>query len=230
MRQRSRSCRSGRWKWLHAIVSHWRAVSLILVLAMPVLAPAQTVDLGKRRGSFSPGELSLLPAFCSDTQGSAGYEGEPGDRWRALMGDAFKHMHHYCRGLRDVNYARMLAGLTSQQRSFLWERSVGEFLYIVSNSPTDLVLLPEVYVRIGESTLELGRLSEAQAAFEQARRLKPQYWPAYTIWADHLVAMKQQQAARGVLEEGLRHAPSSEEIKRRLAQLTPERADLARGQ
>jgi tetratricopeptide (TPR) repeat protein len=180
------------------------------------MVAAQSVDIGKRRGSFTPGELSLLPEYCRDIQGTPTYDGEPGDRWRALMGSSFAHMHHYCRGLRDMHFARTTAGLPGAHRRFLWERSIDEFNYIVRNSPRDMVLIPEVFVKIGQSSLEIGRLYEAQLAFEEARKLKPDYWPAYTIWADRLVSLQKYQPARALLEEGLIHSPASQELKSRL--------------
>jgi len=193
-----------------------RRLSLLLAICLPVMVAAQGVDIGKRRGSFTPGELSLLPEYCRDIQGTPTYDGEQGDRWRGLMGSSFAHMHHYCRGLRDVHFARTAAGLTTQHRRFLWQRSIDEFNYIVRNSPPDMVLMPEVFVKIGQSNLELGRLYDAQLAFEEARRLKPDYWPAYTIWADRLMSLHKYQAARVLLEEGLSNAPSSQELKSRL--------------
>lgn len=179
---------------------------------------AQQLDIGKRRGSFTPGELALLPPFCRDIQGMPGYEGAAGDRWRAQVGDDFKHMHHYCRGLRDALLARTVV-MPAKDRNFLWERAISEYQYMIGNCRPDMLLMPEIYTRMGEANLKLGRLTAAQLAFEHARKLKPDYWPAYSAWADQLVAVKLYDPARELLEQGLVHAPGNEELKRRLDKL-----------
>jgi tetratricopeptide (TPR) repeat protein len=106
--------------------------------------------------------------------------------------------------------------VNAQQRRFLWERSISEYQYMISNSKPTMVLLPEIYFKMGESYLELGRLSDAQLAFESARTLKPDYWPAYTRWIDELLKLKQFATAREVAEEGLRQLPDHPELRVRL--------------
>lgn len=193
-----------------------RLALLAVAFLIPLLpASAQGVDIPNRRGSFTPGELALLPPYCSDMHGMPGYDGPLGDHWRSQMGEDFQHIHHYCRGLRDVFFARM-ATVSAQHRRFLWERSVNEYEYMLRNSRPGMPLIPEIFTRMGESLLQLGRLADAQAAFENARRLKPDYWPAYTAWADELMKLKQYKAARELLEQGLGHAPKSAELLSRL--------------
>lgn len=186
-----------------------------LLLITANLSVAQSLDYPGRRSTFTPGELAVLPPYCSNMQGFAGYEGPEGDRWRSMLGDDFQHFHHYCRGLRDVYFVRN-AVVTPQQRKFLWERSINEYEYMIRNSKPTMVLLPEIYFRMGESFVALGRLAEAQMAFENSRRLKPDYWPAYTSWIDELLKLKQYKAARELTEEGLKHLPDSPELRARL--------------
>ena len=189
------------------------AVSVLQVLGFS--ASAQGVDIPQRRGAFTAGELAILPPYCSNMQGFPGYEGPEGDRWRGLLGDDFQHFHHYCRGLRDVHFART-AVVSAQHRRFLWERSIGEYQYMIRNSKPTMPLLPEIFFKMGESYLELGRLADAQLAFESARKLKPDYWPAYTRWIDELLKLKQFATAREVAEEGLRQLPDHPELRVRL--------------
>jgi len=195
-----------------------RLLTSILLLVISLLsAPvgAQGVDFPQRRNTFTPGELAILPPYCSNMQGFPGYEGPAGDRWRGLLGEDFQHFHHYCRGLRDVHFART-AVVNVQQRRFLWERSISEYQYMIRNSKPTMALLPEIYFKMGESFLELGRLSDAQLAFESARKLKPDYWPAYTRWIDELLKLKQFATAREVAEVGLRQLPDHPELRVRL--------------
>jgi tetratricopeptide (TPR) repeat protein len=200
--------------WHHAR----SAVALAALAWLAATAAAQTsgVDLASRRGSFTPGELALLPEICKDIQGSPTYKGPRGDYWRSLIGDSLQHMHHYCRGARDMLFARTLS-LPPEHKRLLWNRAANEMQYVIKASPPTMMLQPELWLRYGEAQLQLGNLPEAQAGFEQSRKLKPDYWPAYTQWADYLIQNKQNDEARALLEEGLKHAPDQPELVKRLA-------------
>lgn len=191
------------------------AISLISSLARPAFAQ---VDIAARRGTFTPGELALLPEYCQDIMFTPGYTGARGDRWRALIGEEFMHMHHYCRGLRDARFAET-AQVSRQERRFLWARAVSEYEYVVARSRPSMVLLPEIFVKIGEANLRINRVSAAQEAFERARALKPDYWPAYTVWADRLIELRLYSRARALLEQGLQHAPDEPHLKATLAKI-----------
>jgi tetratricopeptide (TPR) repeat protein len=194
-----------------------RGVTAVCLAALASTTGAQ-VDLKARRGSFTAAELAVLPPYCRNMQGFPGYEGAPGNRWRRLMGSDFQHIHHYCRGLRDVYYVKLLA-LSPQNKQLLWERAVNEFDYIIKNSRPDMVLMPEVYYQKGEALIHAGRPVDAIDAFKASRVAKPDYWPAYVAWADYLIQKKQLDDARDLLATGLRHAPGSQEIQQRLAKL-----------
>lgn len=176
----------------HPATSSWisllRLWSLVAVMLLPVLAWAQ-IDYPNRRGSFTAGELAMLPPYCKNMQGFPGYEGREGNRWRSMMGSDFQHIHHYCRGLRDVYY--ITYGLpTPVQRTFLWERAIDEYNYMIRNSRPTMPLMPEIFFRRGEAQVKLGRLPEAEASFAAARKLKADYVPAYVAWADELLKLK----------------------------------------
>lgn len=182
------------------------------------LVQAQQLDIPNRRGSFTPGELALLPGYCSAIQGTPGYRGAAGEHWRGMLGDDLKHMHHYCRGLRDAMFATM-AVATPAQRRFLWERAVTEYAYIIRHSRPTLPLLPEVFARQGEAYLQINNFEYADAAFSQARAMRPDYVPAYLPWIDKLIELKLYARAKDLAEQGLHHAPQSQELRERMARL-----------
>lgn len=194
-----------------------RAV-LAALLLFPIVGHAQ-LDLAKRRGGFSGSDMTFLPSYCQDTMGTKGYEGPPGKHWRRVIGPDFQHIHHYCRGLRDMHFAETMRSLKREHRLHLWERAIDEFNYIIQNSNRKMPLMPEVFYRQGESYLALGNTSGAMAAFEAARNLKPDYWPAYTRLADHFSGLGLVDRARELLAAGLQHAPDSNEIRDRLLKL-----------
>ncbi len=185
-------------------------VAGLVIAQLHTPSHAQGVDLGQRRTQFTPGELSLLPPYCDTKHRDA--------KWNSVIGSDIRHMHHYCRGLRDMNYARMTP-LPANQRNFLWERSITEFTYMIRRSRPDMVLMPEVYVKMGEAHLHLNQFIDAEAAFSNARNLKPDYATAYVLPAEKLIDLKLYTRARDLLETGLRHAPNDKSIQAQLARL-----------
>lgn len=193
---------------------------LFFMLSLAHAAFAQQPDLGPRRNTFTPGELSLLPPYCDTRRGR--------EQWRGLLGDEVKHIHHYCRGLRDANFAK-LAVVTQAQRDFLWTRATTEYAYMIRNSRPDNPVLPEMHFHRGEAFLNLRKYDAADADFTEARKLKPDYIPAYTLWVDKLFEMKLYSRAKVILEEGIKHSPRSPELNERLSRLsrTPARTESA---
>lgn len=196
---------------LHALTRPFSFARWVLgVLASIALigsAYAQ-IDYPNRRASFTPGELAMLPPYCKNMQGFPGYDGPAGNRWRSMIGSDFQHIHHYCRGLRDLYYIKF--GLPNPtQRTFLWQRAISEYDYMIKNSSRTMPLLPEILLRRGEALVVLGRLPEAEESFRSARNLKPDYLPPYTAWADQLIRLKLFERAQELLLEGLQNAPPS---------------------
>lgn len=197
-----------------------RTIVLVLAAAF-VVAPvaAGQLDIPNRRGLFTPGELALLPPYCSAQQGMRNYTGPGGARWRQQFGDDLQHIHHYCRGLRDEMFAKMLSGTTPAQRHFLWNRSVGEFDYMIRNSTPAMPLLPEIHFKRGEALLRLGQVAQAEEAFQNSRRLKPDYWPPYAAWIDKLIELKLYARASELLDEGLQQMPGESQLLSRIEHL-----------
>jgi tetratricopeptide (TPR) repeat protein len=85
--------------------------------------------------------------------------------------------------------------------------AVGDFDYVVRNATPDFILLPEVYLRLGEAYAELGNTAAALQAYEESARRKPDYWPAYVNAAQiyERVGLKKQALAR--IADGLKAAP-----------------------
>ena len=100
-------------------------------------------------------ERAVLPIYCKDTMGFAGYGDSSyntsprAKTWVAKMGETFWAMHHYCVGLVKRNRA-LRAGVSPTERKFLMESAVGEYAYVLNNlKDPNFVLLPEIYTRVG---------------------------------------------------------------------------------
>ena len=184
---------------------------------------AQRASARAPRG-FTWGELAVLPDYCRDTQGVLyGAHGSHDDspraaEWVAKMGEDFWHMHHYCYALRDMRQATE-AGASPSRKTYLYLRAVGDLMYVVNNCQPSMPLFPEVYLKLGEVYLLQGNVVDAKVAFERARLIRPDYWPAYTRWIDVLVPLKLHKEAKALAEEGLRHAPDAEPLRQAFIRL-----------
>lgn len=219
--------RAGSRKWPIGLVT----ISLCLQVGA---ATAAQFPLAEPNG-FTWGELSVLPEYCKDTQGTVwdkrgngGPESPNLPRWVGLMGEDFFHLHHYCYGLRDFRNAE-LAGEGSPRGQRLLLEGLNQLSYVIRNCQPTMILMPEVFLKQGDALLKLGRVIEAKESYERSRALKPDYWPAYTKWADVLVGLKQFDTARQLLKEGLNFSPDQPELTQRIASLDKARTPARTG-
>lgn len=159
-------------------------------------------------------EMALIPSYCKDTQGF-GYgdaTSNPSPRsghWVSLMGKTFWHMHHYCAGLIKRNRA-MKAGMRTEERKHLLGSAIQEYEYILDNNKDpDFILLPEVYTRLGEANILIANPLAAEKAFEKARQIKADYWPAYSHWAEYLIQKGKKAEAKQLVKNGLEQTPNA---------------------
>jgi len=201
-----------------------RKLLLTLSLVVASVSPASA-----KPENVTDAEMRLLPQYCPDTQGfKYGYKESPRHRhWENLMGEGFWHMHHYCWALINFNRS-MKAGTPADRRRSMWEDILKDYLYVIKNTPADFIMLPEVMTRAGEVEILLKRPNNANALFQRARELKPDYWPAYSRWAEFLIKHGKRKEALAIVESGLEHAPQAKvllEQKKILGGKTPNAPD-----
>jgi len=182
-----------------------KRISLAFVLLVSSISPASA-----KPANVTEAEMKLLPRYCPDTQGfKYGYKASPRHRhWENLMGESFWHMHHYCWALVNFNRS-MKAGIPADKRRSMWEDILNDYMYVINNTPPDFVMLPEVLTRAGEVELLLQRPNNANALFQRARALKPDYWPAYSRWVEFLIKTGKRNEALEIVTAGLEHAPKA---------------------
>ena len=188
-----------------------RGVSRSLVAV--ALLFAATWAAANKPANVTDGEVALLPAYCPDTMGF-----KYGDQyfntspkaayWVSLMGQGFWAVHHYCWGLANLRRAKSIS-TRSPLRVGTLEGVRADFVYVFENTKPSFVLLPEIYTRMGEVELLLGNFGGAQEAYGRARQLKPDYWPAYSEWAEFMIKANQKAGAKQLIETGLSFAPDS---------------------
>lgn len=182
-----------------------------LALASALMATATIVTA--MPDNITDEEMALIPRYCPYTQsfGKSGFRGGPSPQakpWLAVMGDGFWAVHHYCWG--QINLQRALRSTTtSQQRKHLLETVRADYGYAVKNAPKNFILLPEIYTRLGEVEVRLARHRDAEQSFAKARALKPDYWPAYSHWAEVLMGSGRRAEAKQLVKSGLEYSPNS---------------------
>ena len=180
------------------------------------LSFATTWAAANKPPNLTEGEMALLPAYCPDAQGfkygDQYYNTSPrAPHWVSLMGQGFWAVHHYCWALVNMRRAKSIS-TRSPLRVGTLEGVRADFVYVFENTKPNFVLLPEIYTRMGEVELLLGNVGGAHEAYGRARQLKPDYWPAYSEWAEFLIKTNQKAAAKQLIETGLSLAPDSKTL------------------
>lgn len=188
----------------------WRKLLLLLLGGLAVSAAN-----AQRPDNVTAGELAMLPVYCPDTQGfNYDYTNKSPKAayWVSLMGESFWHFHHHCWALLKIQRG-MRPGVSAEQRTGAIKSAMGDFDYVTRNAAPNFIMLPEVYLKMGEAYLLLKNYGMAQESFNQARLRKPDFAPPYLRWADTLEGMGRKKAALEHIEEGLKAAPNSPELR-----------------
>ena len=187
--------------------------ALVAAVALAAAAQSRADNVPE---NMTPGEIALLPPYCA-----VRLDADMGQRYRGLqnmtpnvahfvglMGDSFWHIHHYCWAQIRVN--RVIAGRMSPViRHGTLLGAIADYEYVVNNSKPNFVMLPEVFLKIGDTHVLMKNYPKASEAFAKSRSLKPDFWPPYSHWANALELTVSKKAALAHLEEGMRAAPKA---------------------
>jgi len=166
------------------------------------------------------GDLALTHPICFHVQAipitgwtRLARESPQSAYWNSIIGgtDMLWAMHHYCWALIHLRRAEGPA-VSPEVRKYLREVAISDFYYVVRHAyrlpnPSSFLMLPELFHRIGDTDALLGNSAKAIAAFEQARTVKPDYWPPYLGHAQLLDKVGLRKNALGILERGLQIMP-----------------------
>jgi tetratricopeptide (TPR) repeat protein len=174
---------------------------------------------------YDEAAIAKLPPYCRYTK----YYREllPGrkdpaelERWQKVIGPAFVHIHHYCRGLQITNRA-LFEAKTKAARDRELGFSIGEFDFVIARVDSTFPLLPEILTKKGENLLVLQKDGEAVAALVRAIEVKSDYWPPYAALSDQYKKMGKLDEARNWLKRGLAASGGAKALERRLKELPP---------
>lgn len=171
-----------------------------------------------------------LPPYCAESELSPSYQrfGARWQYWTNLMGPSFNRIHHYCRGLMHLMRAKRTPE-GQQSRSIVLKLAISEFDFILKGSDAwngGFPLLPEMLVRKGEAAALLQDWGTAYSAYLDARKVKPDYWPAYSAWAEVLIRIGKREEARSLLQEGLKFSPNSDALRKLFLQVGGQLEDI----
>lgn len=174
--------------------------------------------------NITRGEIALLPPYCPDarTFSASGFPEGPTpaqSRWIAQMGPTFWTIHHYCWALIGANRAKQ-AGITPEFRRSLYRSAVGDCLFVIEHGRADFILLPEIYLRMGQFSIGAQEPARALEYFEKSRQIKPDYWPAYLELADLQASLGRRQQALEALQAGLTLIPGQPALAEALRKLS----------
>ncbi len=166
--------------------------------------------------AMTDAELARLPAYCKARSG----KGTPAEKkyWSKRMGrDNFIHMHHYCGGLNLLNKSYGVVDKDTKER-FL-QRALHQFKYMQRMTSKDFYLRSEIANKAGNTFLRLGNVGESIREFSNGIKLNANYVLNYVGLSKVYKKYDDITKARGILEQGLKHNPSSKLLKKRLKRL-----------
>lgn len=195
-----------------AVVVSSICTSILAAAAGPAAQPSDSGTIGQ-----SLGNVFELPAFCDFVQeGKAGFDQAKGF---ALMGPTFFHMHHYCLALGNMRRAQDPT-IGEQGRRGYYGGAIKDMQYVIARATPDFVLLPEIFLRMGQASFGRGDVAVALEYFDRSRRAKADYWPAYIELARTNLSFGRRQEAEAALRAGLEASPDEPNLKQALAQLS----------
>jgi tetratricopeptide (TPR) repeat protein len=196
-----------RKKALSQIFFHW--LFGLICSCMAAVACA-----GEKSIIATDSEIALLPPYCIDTEGfNYGPKGAPNQSpkaayWESIMGPTFWALHHSCWAKVAVMRSYR-SGTPANIRKASLQFAISDYKYVVKNARAGFILLPEIYTNIGDLELQLQQHKNANEAFALARKEKPDYWPAYSHWAEYLIKTGKNDEARELLKTGLEYSPQA---------------------
>ena len=195
------------------LMRYFPGIAVLRCALAVALTGISTNTMAGKPENITGAEMALIPAYCPYTQSFSESRGSPeSKRWESVMGKDFWAMHHYC--WAQINQLRaMRSGITESARKSLLAVARDDYRYAANNTARNFILLPEIYTRIGETELRLSRNNDASRSFAKARSLKPDYWPAYSHWAEFLMYSGKKAEAKQLVKAGLEYSPNSRVLR-----------------
>lgn len=155
----------------------------------------------------TPQELEILPPMCSNRTVM--------DR---IAASGCGGMHHYCWAL--VWESR---GNRSKEKGgrlwYYYEVAISDMHYVLDRSQRSCVMLPTIYMKIGEWQARTGKYIESIGNYRRAINANPKIIMAYSGMSKAFSLQGSQNEAIAILKEGIKANPNAAFLKKRLEKI-----------
>jgi tetratricopeptide (TPR) repeat protein len=166
------------------------------------------------------GEIKVWPPVCQDRWKYGEDRSSPVvQKWQSLLGADYVHLHHYCLGINFVNRANR-SWDNKKNKTYFLSKAELNMKYMLSHTQESFILRPDIYLQLGEVYVQQGDVGAAIAQFQNAIRLRNDYWRSYAALSDLYKKNNNPSEALKVIEEGLKHVPDSRALKSRQQKLS----------
>lgn len=183
----------------------------LLILSAGIFPPATQANTYPETTE----DFAKLPPYCTDRHKGKDYASPYKEKFG---GACWLHLHHYCLGLHQVNYAMAETNEKARENHIMVALKEG-FDYMWTSAGAQCVLMPEIMVNRGKAVVLIKQYGSALESFRKAIDLNPRYIPAYLELASLYTKSGQTDAARTVLEYALNVDPNSKATQRQLERL-----------
>jgi tetratricopeptide (TPR) repeat protein len=192
---------------------HYQVKRLVAVIICVAINLASGPAIARKPDNVTEAEMATIPRYCPYAQSwNYNINGPETKRWVSVLGETFHAIHHYC--WAQINLQRSFRiGTSEQERRGLLGLVRNDYFYVIDNAKPGFVLLPEVWSRLGEVEVRLSKIKEANQSFANARKIKPDYWPAYSHWVEYLIRTGNKAEAKSLVKTGLEYSPDSRVLR-----------------
>jgi len=190
--------------------------TLIIVWLLTITLP-NAVAAGESSWPKTPADFAVLPKYCLYKSHKNQYPRQYA-KWERLLGHAgWIHIHHYCYGMFALHNAK--STIDPKEKENWIYIALKQWNYVDKNWPRDFRLRPELHVKRGDTFMEAGNMAAALAEYRKAIAAKPDYSLPYVRLADYYIDQGKKEEALEWVRKGLRNAPKSKKLRRRLKTL-----------
>ncbi|NEX22614.1 tetratricopeptide repeat protein [Thiorhodococcus mannitoliphagus] len=172
----------------------------------------------------STGELRKLPDWCLHHPSVVG-RGDPSlvkdPTLTRIHASGCGGVHHYCWALVQANRGDIARN--SRDRAVNYKLAIPNIEYTLHSSTQSCLLLPTIYMKLGELQAKLGDYSRAVSSYRRVIGKQPQLAMAYYGLSNVYIRQDQYDKAITILESGIKANPNSVPLKKHLERIKLER-------
>jgi len=155
-----------------------------------------------------------IPRWCRYTQ-YGDLHGKDRGKFLKKFGHTWIHIHHYCGGLYEIDYAIQ----HPENAAFHLLQGIGGFNYVLERMPRDHFFRHHVLFNKAKALMLLQNYAEAAKQYIEIIKIKSDYVPAYIGLSNAFLLMGDKGSALKVLKQANKKFPSNRVIKNQIMKL-----------